>query len=148
MPVHLVTLAFDTEHVSPAAIETAGDETTLEGFLRRTMDDRAWDWTRTRGDALALETASHLLQRIDADPPYRVLCRYLFDGAHAAAHPEVLDAEHVNILHGTMAAKLIDEGVIVLEPDGIAASLRWVATERAGVHLRRDGGRIRPDRSG
>jgi hypothetical protein len=146
MAIHQVTLTFDTEQVTLPTIEDVGPETTLAGFLRRIAHDDTWSWTHAKGDALSLHSAPHLLQRIDARHPYRVVARYLFDGVHAAAHPEVLDREHIDILHGTMAAKLLDEGLIVLEPDGIVASLRWVGTERAGVQLQRDGGRVKQRR--
>jgi hypothetical protein len=141
MPIHLVTLVFDAESVTEPTIETVGAESTLAGFSRRTANDEPWVWMHRRGDALSFDASPHLFQRIDVAYPEWVCARYVFDGVHAAAHPQLLEPEHVAILHGTMAAKLIDEGALVLEPDGIAASLRWVSTERAGVTLRRDGGR-------
>jgi hypothetical protein len=145
MPIHLVTLVFDAESVTEPTIESVGDESTLTGFLRRRDDDDddSSIWLRDRGDALAFESSPHLFQRIDVRYPEWVRARYVFDGVHAAAHPELLDRDHIAILHGTMAAKLLDEGALVLEPEGIAASLRWVATERAGVRLERDGGRVK-----
>ena len=143
MPIHLVTLVFDAESVTEPTIESVGSETTLNGFMRRIDDDEAWSWTRDGAEALSFESSPHLFQRIDVRYPEWVLARYVFDGVHAAAHPELLDRDHIAILHGTMAAKLLDEGALVLEPEGIAASLRWVSTERAGVRLQRDGGRIK-----
>lgn len=148
MPVHLVTLTFDADRVVAPAIEAVGDEATLAGFLRHVAADPVWEWTRTHERALMFDHAPHLLQRIDAQHPYIVSARYLFDGVHAAAHEELLDRDHIDILHGTMAAKLFDDGLIVLEPTGIASSLRWVRTERAGVRLQRDGGRVKPPRGG
>lgn len=148
MPVHLVTLAFNTEAVEPASIATVSDETALGDFLRRVAVNPVWTWTHVGLDALALIAEPHLLQRVDANSSFRVLARYLFDDFHAAAHPEVLDTEHLSLLHGSLAAKLMDDGVIALEPDSIAASLRWVATERRGVRLQRDGGRIKRRRHG
>lgn len=148
MPVYLVRLGFDADSVVAPTIETVGAEATLAGFLRHTHDDPAWQWTRDDANALMFDHAPHLLQRVDAEHPYLVNARYLFDGVHAAAHPELLDREHIEILHGTMAAKLFDDGLIVLEPAGIASSLRWVRTERTGVRLQRDGGRVKPPRGG
>ena len=148
MPVHLVTLTFAAARVVAPTIEPVGDEATLAGFLRHVSADPAWNWTRTHENALMFDQAPHLLQRIDAQHPYVVSARYLFDGVHAAAHEELLDRDHIDILHGTMAAKLFDDGLIVLEPTGIASSLRWVRTERAGVRLQRDGGRVKPPRGG
>ncbi len=143
MTIHCVTLLFDAEAVTEPLLEIVAAESTLDGYLRRVADDAAWAWTLGDDAPLSLLRSTHLLQRIDVDPPFRVMARYLFDSVHAAAHPELIDREHVDILHGTLAAKLLDEGALVLEPEGIVASLTWVSTERVGTRLTRDGERTK-----
>jgi hypothetical protein len=141
MAIFLVTLVFDTETFVAPMIDRVGEDATLSGFLRRVSREPSWSWTHLADGPVLLANSDHLLQRIDVQHPTLITARYLFDRVHAALHPETLDMEHIEILHGTMAAKLFDEALLVLEPDGIAASLRWVPTERTGVQFQRDGSR-------
>jgi hypothetical protein len=158
----MVRLHFPAEGVEPPVIQRLGDDTTLEAFLARVRAGRTalagWPWrnvpeapesavawlaAHTRA-AIALHAEATLVQCVDEEPDGTVVARYLFDSAYARAHPEALDPEHLGILHGTVAAKMFDDGLVVLDHQGLAASLRWRSVWAKGVRLTRTGQRGSP----
>lgn len=72
---------------------------------------------------------------------------YLFDARYAAAHPAWTVPEHVALWHGTIAAKLFDDGVSLHTPAQLAAVVHWVSIRAKGAALDRTGRRERSDPS-
>lgn len=95
---------------------------------------------RTR-DLWHLERDEGLLQCVRLEREGAVHGHYLFDEAYAAAHPEALDLEHLELLHGTVAAKVFDEGELVVDDLGLRASLHWRSGRARSRRLTRAGGR-------
>jgi hypothetical protein len=160
--IWLVRLRFPFEGVELPTCARLGDDGSLSAFLARVRRGEAtladWPWTPASRDAaeaplawlaahtrasIAFDADPALVQCIDEEPDGTLVARYLFDGAYALAHPEVLEMEHLELLHGTIAAKLLDEGAVVLEREGVAASLHWRSVRAKGVRLTRHGGRAR-----
>jgi hypothetical protein len=54
----------------------------------------------------------------------------------------------LSIAHGTIAAKIFDEGVLVLTEDGARASLRWRSARAKGTRLGPHGAKERTSRAG
>ncbi len=113
-----------------------------EDAATREMDPTRWLRANTRADVFALDVSPSLAQCVAWED--RVLvARYLFDHEHALAHPETLDPVHLALAHGTIAAKLFDDGAVVLTDEGVRASLRWRATDARGTRLCADGSKQR-----
>ncbi len=105
-------------------------------------DPERWLRASTREDALSLDVGPSLAQCVAWEDGLLV-ARYLFDHEHALAHPEALDPVHLALAHGTIAAKLFDDGAIVLTDEGVRASLRWRPTAARGTLLGADGSKQR-----
>jgi hypothetical protein len=65
--------------------------------------------------------------------------RYIFDHHYSRSHPEVEDPAHRSLAHGTIAAKLFDDGVVVLTDEGVRASLAWRSARSPSAWLSADG---------
>lgn len=161
--VWLVVLRFPLEGVVLPAVTQLASEGTLGAYLLRVqrgdvvLEDWPWqtrtapastedpvDWlVRHTRVSVGCFAESSLVQCVDQAPDGAVVAWYLFDGVYVRAHPEAVDPEHLAILHGTVAAKIFDDGVVVLDREGLAASLRWRGVEAPGIRLTRAGGRRR-----
>jgi hypothetical protein len=97
-------------------------------------DPAQWLAEHTRADALSVDVSPPLAQCVTWDEG-ALVGRYLFDHEYALAHPEALDRTHLALAHGTIAAKMFDEGALVLTDDGVRASLRWRSVRAKGTRL-------------
>jgi hypothetical protein len=160
MTVTLVTFCFRSDrYVAPTSVEIA--TATLRYHLARVREGRRprfdWPWSECPSDevdelawltantdrsAFSLLVEESLAQCVMRAPEF-VVARYLFDHDYANAHPEAIDPTHLSLAHGTIAAKLFDDGVIALTDDSIRASLRWRPRTAKSAWLRPDGQRKR-----
>jgi hypothetical protein len=160
--IWLVCLRFDTSGYTQPALERVADDEDLTHFLARARRDskpplgswplhpspdthqNAHAWLRASTPAsIAYDSAPCIVQSVTEEPDGSVTARYLFDAEYVAAHPEAIDPEHLGILHGTLAAKILDDGLVVLEKNGLAASLRWPSVRKKGTRLTRGGARMK-----
>ncbi len=88
------------------------------------------------GQRLANDVDAHLSQDVWRRDGEEVEARYAFDARYAEAHPESLDPAHLALWHGTIAAKLHDDGAIVLGDESIVASLHWRSVRTKSRPLR------------
>jgi hypothetical protein len=158
MTVTLVTFCFRSDrYVEPTRVEVA--TASLRYHLARVREGSRprfdWPWserTTNAGDELAwleanTDRAAHalLVEETLAQcvlwAPELVVARYLFDHDYANAHPEAIDPTHLSLAHGTIAAKLYDDGVIALTDEGVHASLRWRPRAAKSTRLSLDGQR-------
>lgn len=158
MTVSLVTFTFRSDrYVVPtrAIVGTASLEHHLDRVREGARERFDWRWktseipadsalawleANTADGLLALRVERTLAQCVDWTTD-AVTARYLFDHEYVRAHPEADDPEHLSLVHGTIAAKLYDDGAIALTHDGVRASLRWRALEAKGTRLSLSGGR-------
>jgi hypothetical protein len=164
MTVWLVTLRYSHENVIAPHVEIVSDLDSLESWRRVVATDPScwpqWPWKnpldRTNASPdpfVQLEHATSpmlgfvyepsLVQAIHHHDSDDIVARYVFDQRYVQSHPEALEPEHLALLHGTIAAKLFDEGLLVLDRAGLCASLRWPGTTARGTVLCRDGSRTR-----
>jgi hypothetical protein len=155
--VSLVTFTFRSDrYVAPTReiVGTASLEYHLDRVREGARERFDWRWKSPEIPAdtalawleantvevLALRVERTLAQCVDwtADT---VTARYLFDHEYAHAHPEADDPEHLSLAHGTIAAKLYDDGAIALTDDGVRASLRWRPLDARGTRLSLSGRR-------
>lgn len=108
------------------------------------LDSMAWLAAHTLESRLALVVESSLAQCVCWQDELLV-ARYVFDHSYAAAHPEAVDDTHLALAHGTIAAKIFDDGVIVQSDEGLLASLRWRARAAKSAHLGARGSKRGPD---
>jgi hypothetical protein len=165
VPSTLVTFAFAPDrYVAPSRVVLGAGE--LAFHLARVADgERArfdWPWANpsapveesaaplawleahTNSSRLALVIEPSLAQCVRWEEALLV-ARYLFDHEYTATHPEAVDDTHLALAHGTIAAKIFDDGVIVQSDEGLLASLRWRAQGAKSAHLGARGSKRGPD---
>lgn len=158
MTVTLVTFTFQSDrYTAPSSVEVGS--ASLRYHLARVREGARprfdWPWSdahdapadeldwlaaNTDGAAHAMLVEETLAQCVLWQPE-TVVARYLFDHDYALAHPEAVDPVHLSLAHGTIAAKLYDDGVIALTDDGVRVSLRWRPRGAKGTRLSLDGQR-------
>lgn len=158
----MVTLRFSPVRVAPPRVVLVGSDASLADFATRVREGKVvpgdWpltpretgsafgepvEWLAARtGASIACAHEAHLIQSID-EAEGEIVARYLFDATYARAHPEALEREHLELLHGTLAAKLLDEFDVILPRATLVASLRWPSIRARGTRLTRAGGRKR-----
>jgi hypothetical protein len=163
----LVTFAFSPDrYVAPVRLSLGAGELAYH-LARVATGERArfeWPWDEARGDradsapreplAWLIEHTNSSRLALTVEPSLAqcvcwegslLVARYLFDHEYAASHPEAVDDTHLALAHGTIAAKLFDDGAIVQSDEGLLASLRWRGRGAKSAHLGARGSKRGPD---
>lgn len=166
MTVYLQRFVFDPQRYVAPHRTVVGDDTLETLFLRndpkalcltidwpwnvsalRALDanESVWTWLQavTTPALLGLSIDAPLAQCIEQLPEEILVARYLYDHRYSHFHPQVQDPEHLSLVHGTIAAKLYDDGVCILDHDGVRASMHWRSVRAKGTTLSNKGHRDR-----
>lgn len=108
-------------------------------------EESVWAWLAkaTNPYLIALLIDAPLAQCIEQSPDEILIARYFYDHRYVNVHPQVQDPEHLALVHGTIAAKLYDDGICILDDDGIRASMHWRSIRAKTARLSNSGARER-----